>query len=86
MQELFLFFRRLLRILLSELGSGDVESRTLVLIALCEMMKKRSLTQRFQSYVELVVLKVVHAYGDSNKEVGNCLNNFHSKTGKYRVN
>ncbi|KAL1140352.1 hypothetical protein AAG570_000284, partial [Ranatra chinensis] len=64
-------FKRLLRVLLSELGNSDVETKGFILSALCEMMKKRSLTERFQSFVELVVLKVVQAYSDSHKEVFN---------------
>lgn len=62
-------FKRLLRILLMELGSGDSETKALVLSALTEMMKKRSLSHQFESYTELLVLRVVGACSDVNKEV-----------------
>lgn len=43
--------------------------KVLVLGVLAEMLKKRALSDSFNNYVELLILKVLHVYRDPCKDV-----------------
>jgi len=66
-------FKSLLRILLGNLAldvqARDVQTRILVLTALTELIKKSAMTEYFNHYVELLILKVLNSYKDTSKEV-----------------
>uniref|UniRef100_A0A1B6EFB0 TOG domain-containing protein n=1 Tax=Clastoptera arizonana TaxID=38151 RepID=A0A1B6EFB0_9HEMI len=62
-------FKSLLRILLGLLSVNSGPIKSLVLVVLSEMLKRRSLTDHFNNYVELLILKMFHIYRDPCKEV-----------------
>lgn len=61
-------YRRVLRIILAH-NHGDSESREASLGALSELLKKRSLGPQLQSFTELILIQVIKAYSDPNREV-----------------
>ncbi|KAF6204431.1 hypothetical protein GE061_002772 [Apolygus lucorum] len=61
-------FKRILRIILGYI-QGDLESREASLSALCEMLKKRTLGSQLQSFTELILINVIKAYSDPNREL-----------------
>uniref|UniRef100_A0A0A9XT66 CLIP-associating protein 1-A n=1 Tax=Lygus hesperus TaxID=30085 RepID=A0A0A9XT66_LYGHE len=61
-------FKRILRIVLGYI-QGDLESREASLSALCEMLKKRTLGSQLQSFTELILINVIKAYSDPNREL-----------------
>lgn len=63
-------FRKILKCVLGKSGlSGEAESRIGGLTALSEVMKKKCLWSSLQTYVELILLRVIDAYSDGNKDV-----------------
>lgn len=63
-------FRKILKCVLGKSGlGGEAESRMGGLTALSEVMKKKCLWSSLQTYVELILLRVIDAYSDGNKEV-----------------
>ncbi|XP_014258947.1 CLIP-associating protein 1-A isoform X3 [Cimex lectularius] len=62
-------FKRVLRVILPLIDAGDVESRQTALLALSEMLKKKTLGPMFQSYSELLILNIIRAYSDTNRDI-----------------
>nr|CAD7573659.1 unnamed protein product [Timema californicum] len=62
-------FKTLLRVLLEQLAKPEPKIRVQVLNVFTEMLKKRSMATCFQSFVELLTLKVLMAHKDPCKEV-----------------
>ena len=72
-------FRTLLRVLLENLEDSEGSSRALVFGVLTEMLKQDSLIGGFHAFTELIILKVLQAHKDPEKDVsilraaGSCL-------------
>lgn len=63
-------FRKILKGVLGKSGLlGEADSRLGGLTALSEVMKRKCLWSSLQTYVELILLRVIDAYSDGNKEV-----------------
>ncbi|KAK8391256.1 hypothetical protein O3P69_017127 [Scylla paramamosain] len=62
-------FRAVLRLLLESLNCGDGGQRALVLAVLTEMMRRSPLVHHFLSFSELIILRVLNAHADKEKEV-----------------
>jgi len=62
-------FRTVLRVLLENLEDGEGTSRALVFGVLTEMIKQESLLAGFTGFTELVILKVLQAHKDEEKDV-----------------
>ncbi|KAK9504374.1 hypothetical protein O3M35_010721 [Rhynocoris fuscipes] len=62
-------FKRVLRVVLPEVTVGEVDKREASLTALCEILKKKSLSPMLQSFTELILINVIKAYADSNRDV-----------------
>ena len=62
-------FRAVLRLLLESLNCGDSGQRALVLAVLTEMMRRSPLVHHFLSFSELIILRVLNAHADKEKEV-----------------
>lgn len=62
-------FRTVLRLLLENLSDEVGATRALVFGVLTEMLKQSDLISSFQSYTELIILKVLEAHRDSEKDV-----------------
>jgi CLIP-associating protein 1/2 len=62
-------FRTVLRVLLENLEDPEGSSRALVFGVLTEMMKQDSLQPGFHGFTELVILKVLQAHKDQEKDV-----------------
>jgi CLIP-associating protein 1/2 len=68
-QSLLDQFRSVLRVLLENLEDEDGSTRALVFGVLTEMLKQDSLQAGFQGFTELVILKVLQAHKDPEKDV-----------------
>ena len=79
-------FRTLLRVLLENLEDSEGSSRALVFGVLTEMLKQDSLIGGFHAFTELIILKVLQAHKDPEKDVsilravGSCLQKKRGKT------
>ena len=62
-------FRGVLRLLLSCLACEDGGQRALVLSVLTEMMRRCPLVHHFLNFSELIILRVLKAHADKEKEV-----------------
>ena len=62
-------FRAILRLLLENLSDEVGATRALVFGVLTEMLKRESLIQSFQAFTELIILKVLEAHKDEEKDV-----------------
>jgi len=62
-------FRIVLRVLLENLEDEDGTTRALVFGVLTEMLKQEGLQQGFQGFTELVILRVLQAHKDQEKDV-----------------
>jgi len=62
-------FRSVLRVLLENLEDEDGSTRSLVFGVLTEMLKQDCLQSGFQGFTELVILKVLQAHKDPEKDV-----------------
>ena len=62
-------FRTLLRVLLEYLEDSEGSSRALVFGVLTEMLKQDSLIGGFHAFTELIILKVLQAHKDPEKDV-----------------
>ncbi|XP_037787210.1 CLIP-associating protein 2-like isoform X12 [Penaeus monodon] len=62
-------FRAVLRLLLESLACDDGGQRALVLAVLTEMMRRSPLVHHFLSFSELIILRVLNAHADKEKEV-----------------
>ena len=62
-------FRGVLRLLLACLACEDAGQRTLVLSVLTEMMRRCPLVQHFLNFSELIILRVLKAHADKEKDV-----------------
>jgi len=62
-------FRSVLRVLLENLEDEDGSTRALVFGVLTEMLKQDCLQHGFQGFTELVILKVLQAHKDPEKDV-----------------
>ncbi|KAF2350464.1 Armadillo-type fold [Trinorchestia longiramus] len=62
-------FRSVLRLLVENLESAIGGERTLVLTVLTEMMRRCPLVNLFLNYSELIILRVLKAHADKEKEV-----------------
>ncbi|XP_071512315.1 CLIP-associating protein 1 isoform X7 [Panulirus ornatus] len=62
-------FRAVLRLLLECLTCDDGGQRALVLAVLTEMMRRSPLVHHFLSFSELIILRVLNAHADKEKEV-----------------
>lgn len=62
-------FRTVLRVLLENLEDTEGSTRALVFGVLTEMMKQESLQAGFHGFTELVILKVLQAHKDQEKDV-----------------
>lgn len=62
-------FRAVLRLLLESLVCDDGGQRALVLAVLTEMMRRSPLVHHFLSFSELIILRVLNAHADKEKEV-----------------
>merc|ERR1712088_789312 len=62
-------FRDVLRLLLENLSDEVGSTRAMVFGALTEMLKQESLIVSFQGFTELVILKVLEAHRDDEKDV-----------------
>lgn len=62
-------FRTLLRVLLENLEDNEGSSRALVFGVLTEMLKQDSLIGGFHAFTELIILKVLQAHKDPEKDV-----------------
>lgn len=60
-------FKNVLRLLIETIGDKDSGVRVLALRTLCELLKRQ--VHRFQSYIELTLLKILEAHIDNDKEV-----------------
>ena len=70
-------FRTVLRVLLENLEDGEGTSRALVFGVLTEMIKQESLLAGFTGFTELVILKVLQAHKDEEKDVSFIIVHFH---------
>merc|ERR550517_2394716 len=62
-------FRTVLRVLLENLEDSEGSSRALVFGVLTEMLKQDSLIGGFHAFTELIILKVLQAHKDPEKDV-----------------
>ncbi|XP_076047968.1 CLIP-associating protein isoform X10 [Oratosquilla oratoria] len=62
-------FRVVLRLLLENLVCDDGGQRALVFTVLTEMMRRCPLVQHFLNFSELIILRVLNAHADKEKEV-----------------
>ena len=62
-------FRTLLRVLLENLEDSEGSSRALVFGVLTEMLKQDNLIGGFHAFTELIILKVLQAHKDPEKDV-----------------
>merc|ERR1719264_684025 len=62
-------FRTVLRVLLENLEDSEGSTRSLVFGVLTEMMKQEALQPGFHGFTELVILKVLQAHKDQEKDV-----------------
>jgi len=62
-------FRDVLRLLLENLSDEVGSTRAMVFGALTEMLKQESLIASFQGFTELIILKVLEAHRDEEKDV-----------------
>jgi len=62
-------FRTVLRVLLENLEDSEGSTRALVFGVLTEMLKQESLQGGFHGFTELVILKVLQAHKDQEKDV-----------------
>jgi len=62
-------FRDVLRLLLENLSDEVGSTRAMVFGALTEMLKQESLIVSFQGFTELIILKVLEAHRDEEKDV-----------------
>merc|ERR1719331_1343409 len=62
-------FRDVLRLLLENLSDEVGTTRAMVFGALTEMLKQESLIVSFQGFTELIILKVLEAHRDEEKDV-----------------
>ena len=62
-------FRTVLRVLLENLEDSDGSSRALVFGVLTEMLKQDDLIGGFHAFTELIILKVLQAHKDPEKDV-----------------
>ena len=62
-------FRNVLRVLLENLEDSEGATRALVFGVLTEMLKQESLLASFHGFTELVILKVLQAHKDQEKDV-----------------
>merc|ERR1712223_817655 len=62
-------FRDVLRLLLENLSDEVGSTRAMVFGALTEMLKQESLIASFQGFTELIILKVLEAHRDDEKDV-----------------
>merc|ERR1712223_1553537 len=62
-------FRDVLRLLLENLSDEVGATRAMVFGALTEMLKQESLISSFQGFTELIILKVLEAHRDDEKDV-----------------
>eukprot|EP00092_Neocalanus_flemingeri_P004447 GFUD01004782.1.p1 GENE.GFUD01004782.1~~GFUD01004782.1.p1 ORF type:complete len:1502 (+),score=448.94 GFUD01004782.1:193-4698(+) len=62
-------FRTVLRVLLENLEDSEGSTRALVFGVLTEMLKQESLQSGFHGFTELVILKVLQAHKDQEKDV-----------------
>lgn len=68
-QSVYENFKLLLRILLELLEKPDYRTQLIVLLILTEIFKCKELKQCYLSFVELLIVKVLRAHTDANKEV-----------------
>ena len=66
---IFFFWRDVLRLLLENLSDEVGSTRAMVFGALTEMLKQESLIVSFQGFTELIILKVLEAHRDEEKDV-----------------
>ena len=66
---LFYYQRNVLRVVLENLEDEEGATRALVFGVLTEMMKQDSLQTGFHGFTELVILKVLQAHKDKEKDV-----------------
>ncbi len=62
-------FRDVLRLLLENLSDQVGSTRAMVFGALSEMLKHELLISSFQGFTELIILKVLEAHRDAEKDV-----------------
>ena len=62
-------FRAVLRLLLENLSDESGATRALVFGVLTEMLKQETLIPSFQAFTELIILKVLEAHRDDEKDV-----------------
>lgn len=62
-------FRSVLRLLIENLADESGATRALVFGVLTEMLKRAELISSFQAFMELIILKVLEAHRDSEKDV-----------------
>lgn len=62
-------FRTVLRVLLENLEDTEGASRALVFGVLTEMLKQEALIGGFHAFTELIILKVLQAHKDPEKDV-----------------
>ena len=65
----FFFSRDVLRLLLENLSDEVGSTRALVFGVLTEMLKQEPLISSFQGFTELIILKVLEAHRDDEKDV-----------------
>ena len=73
-------FRTVLRVLLENLEDSEGASRALVFGVLTEMLKHDSLIGGFHAFTELIILKVLQAHKDPEKDVSSNINNLDELT------
>ena len=71
---LFYYQRNVLRVVLENLEDEEGATRALVFGVLTEMMKQDSLQTGFHGFTELVILKVLQAHKDKEKDVSFLIN------------
>ena len=62
-------FRNILRLLIENLSDEVGATRALVFGVLTEMLKQDRLIDSFQAFTELIILKVLEAHRDEEKDV-----------------
>ena len=62
-------FRTVLRVLLENLDDTEGASRALVFGVITEMLKQDNLISGFHAFTELIILKVLQAHKDPEKDV-----------------
>ena len=62
-------FKSILRLLLENLSDEVGAARALVFGVLTEMLRQESLIASFQAFTELIILKVLEAHRDEEKDV-----------------